>query len=508
MSPSLKSNTVIATLVVLLLTMAVVILSPAKGMLTMVGKVSILSMDSSELPAEEPSLAGSIIIGHNAVDAAVIPQVWLDQARVLDTLFTHKSIGSNILDGIADLQVQNPDRYSINVVYGTGSNAGITHYQVGSNQDPQSKINGFEDLVRSGAVRDVAFMKLCVGDFPPWASVPPDDVWVAYRDMMESLQEDYPDTVFVWWTAPLTTQSDNQGNEEKSVYNALVRSYVEENGGVLFDIADIESHDLNDNPVIGPTGHEAMYNDYSSDGAHLNETGRQRVARAMWWLLARIAGWTGVDNWISVASITASISVYPGDTAVYTLATAASEGFTTPITLTLQGEPSGTTASFAPNPVIPPGISQLHITTTASTTAGIYTMTVNGTSGVLTETANLTLIVASAAPSFTIGVSPTTHIAKPNQVVSCTTSVTGANDFSQPVSLTVVGLPTDVSAAWSVNPVTPDNSAILILSIFNNPPFGKYLLQVVGIADEQVVPRDIELVIIYPFRVYLPIVLK
>jgi hypothetical protein len=213
-------------------------------------------------------------------------------------------------------------------------------------------------------------------------------------------------------------------------------------------------------------------------------------------------------GWISVTATTDVASIYPGETATFALSVTASEGFTAPVTLSLQGEPSGATVFFDHNPVTSPGTSQLSVTTTASAAAGTYAMTVTGTSGVLTDTANLTLIVASAVPSFTLNISPTTRIARPNQVVSYTTVVAEANGFSQPVSLTVVGLPAGVDAGWSVNPVTPDNSSTLTLSIPSNPPFGDHLLQVVGTADMQVVTEGFELTITYPFSIYLPIVRK
>jgi hypothetical protein len=126
---------------------------------------------------------------------------------------------------------------------------------------------------------------------------------------------------------------------------------------------------------------------------------------------------------------------------------------------------------------------------------------------VFTDTTDLTLIVASVPPSFTLSILPTTRIARPNQAVSYTAFVTRLSDFSQPVSLTVIGLPADVSADWSVNPVTSDGSSILTLLISSDPPFGEHQLQVVGTADTQVVARDFGLTIVY-FRAYLPLVLR
>jgi hypothetical protein len=212
--------------------------------------------------------------------------------------------------------------------------------------------------------------------------------------------------------------------------------------------------------------------------------------------------------WISVTAATGVASVCPGETATYTLSVTASEDFTTPVALTLQGAPSEATVSFDPDPITPPGTSQLHITTITSTVAGIYTMTVTGTAGVLTDTASLFLIVTSATPSFTLSVSPTTCIARPNQIVSYTAVVTGVNGFSQPVTLTVLGLPPGVGASWSVNPVTPGNSSILTLSIPSSPPFGDHPLQVVGTAETQTVAKSVRLIIDYPFKSYLPIILK
>jgi len=233
-----------------------------------------------------PEPGGSVIIDHDNVDAGAIPQAQLDQARELVTFFNHKSIGNNILDGLADLEMQDPGRYAISVQYSSGTAAGINHYQAGSNGQPLSKVSGFAGLVKDG--HDVGMMKFCVGDFEPWTSYDAGDIWLAYRNMMIEQQAAHPDTVLVWWTSPLTTQSDARGLASFTEFNGYVRAYVNANGGVLFDIADIESHDSNGNP-ISAGGYEAMWNGYSTDGAHLNEAGRQRVASALWWLLARMA---------------------------------------------------------------------------------------------------------------------------------------------------------------------------------------------------------------------------
>ena len=59
-------------------------------------------------------------------------------------------------------------------------------------------------------------------------------------------------------------------------------------------IAAIESHEPDGTPVSNQ-GYEAMYDGYTDDGGHLNDSedmGRQRAAKAMWYLMARLSGWS------------------------------------------------------------------------------------------------------------------------------------------------------------------------------------------------------------------------
>ncbi len=247
---------------------------------------------------EERPIAASIIITHTMVDAAKIPQARLDDARKLDIFFAHRSVGNNIIDGLADLQTQDSNRYTLTIAVAAASwfetNNGLLHQLIGINGQPYTKINGFDTLVRGGYSRaNVAMMKFCPSDTLPFGVVPAADIWAAYRNAMTALAQAYPNVTFVWWTMPLATAADDRGNSEKQIFNRLVRDYCRLNNCVLFDIADIESHDPQGNAVVSAAGYEAMWNGFSDDGAHLNVVGRQRVAAAFWWLLARLVGWDG-----------------------------------------------------------------------------------------------------------------------------------------------------------------------------------------------------------------------
>ena len=80
-----------------------------------------------------------------------------------------------------------------------------------------------------------------------------------------------------------------------------------------------------------------------------------------------------------------------GSDAIFTVDVSSLEGFTDPVTLSLVGEPAGTTVGFSPNPVMAPGSSTLTIGNTGAATPGSSTLTVTGVSGMLSHMVGATL---------------------------------------------------------------------------------------------------------------------
>ncbi|MBD3286727.1 T9SS type A sorting domain-containing protein [candidate division WOR-3 bacterium] len=246
-------------------------------------------------------LGARILIDHTCTDASRIPLSVLDSVRQLDILFYHRFIGDSIMVGFEDLYGENPSRYDIDIAYEMNigwfsGNSGIGHKSFGGYY-PDVKSANFDELMReqhfTDAV-DIAFFKFSVRDFickDWWGDIPADTIWHGfYKPTMDALEHDFPDVTFVWWTAPL---SDRWGNDEKEIFNSLVRDYCADNQRILFDIADIESHDTLGQPVHDVEGFEAMFPGYGDDGILPNDYGQKLIASAMWWLFAQIAGWNG-----------------------------------------------------------------------------------------------------------------------------------------------------------------------------------------------------------------------
>jgi hypothetical protein len=128
---------------------------------------------------------------------------------------------------------------------------------------------------------------------------------------IEALEAQYPNKVFIYWT---TSLARSIGTTEGEQFNNQMRQYAIDNQKILFDVADILSHDPNgaacydDRDGVefcGTNGCEnrpndgqnlpAICQDYTTEtgGGHLGQvsSGKIQVAKAFWVLMARIAGW-------------------------------------------------------------------------------------------------------------------------------------------------------------------------------------------------------------------------
>lgn len=323
-------------------------------------------------PALTATPAPAVVINHDTVNAALIPQSYLDLAAQKSAVFDHHSIGGNIMTGMGTLQSQNPARYSFvsqfappgnwyTTHHGTGINIG--EYQDGDNYYPETKIAGFDNTIRSGIgnVANIALMKFCFLDIYDDAANGL-TTWNSYRTMMTNLMATYPNTMFVWVTDPLEQAlSPAYVNREKSIFNNALRQYVQANGGYLYDLADIESHDPNGNLVVDSQGYEALYSGYAqTQDHHLNSAGQQRTASAFWWLFASLSGWDGVTGPTSTPTSS------PASTPTYTpTTTPINTPTSTPVALQLRGH-----VTIQGRPAQPDALQSVPVTFTLRLTSG------------------------------------------------------------------------------------------------------------------------------------------
>lgn len=143
-----------------------------------------------------------------------------------------------------------------------------------------------------------------------------DDVYDLEREVSENLTNANPRRVFVYWT---TSLARGIGTDAATNFNQAMRNWCIANNKILFDFADILSHDMNGSPCYDnrdgvpfttPSGSasENHANDGRSvaaicqekttetDGGHLGTAqGLVSVAKGLWITVARIAGWNPGD---------------------------------------------------------------------------------------------------------------------------------------------------------------------------------------------------------------------
>jgi len=120
------------------------------------------------------------------------------------------------------------------------------------------------------------------------------------------------------------------------------------------------------------------------------------------------------------------VNICVGTDAVYNITVGQIAGFTNNVTLSAADNPAGTTTSFSPNPVTPPGASTFTIGSTGAAAAGSYVVTVSGTaSGSPGHSVPLDLNVFDSAPNSPTLTSPANGA--PNQSVRPDFQWTAAN---------------------------------------------------------------------------------
>ena len=124
------------------------------------------------------------------------------------------------------------------------------------------------------------------------------------------LQNGYPTRVF-FTTGPVDGNSNRGENGyQRSIKHNYIKNFVSNSADyVLFDYADILCYsDAGDEQTLNWTDFggvsrtfQFIHDDnmldldgsYTEDGDHIGQRGALRLAKALWWMLARMAGWDG-----------------------------------------------------------------------------------------------------------------------------------------------------------------------------------------------------------------------
>jgi hypothetical protein len=183
----------------------------------------------------------------------------------------------------------------------------------------------------------------------------------------------------------------------------------------------------------------------------------------------------------SLAAAPSSQTVLQGNGTSYTATVTPSNGFNGTVNFSVSGLPSGASGNFVPTSVNGSGNSTLSITTSASTPAGSYPLTITGTSGSLVHTTSVTLVVTSVnPPDFSIAATPSSRSIARGASTTYTVAITGVNGFSGSTNLSVSGVPSKAQASFSPASIGGSGSSTLTISSKRPSPAGTFTLTITG----------------------------
>ncbi len=174
-----------------------------------------------------------------------------------------------------------------------------------------------------------------------------------------------------------------------------------------------------------------------------------------------------------------SASTDPGGSVSYTVTATGLNGFNGSIGLGASNLPSGATASFNPPSITPGSSSVLTVNTSAATPVANSNITITGTSGSQVGNTIVSLNVLQPA-DFSLSATPPTVTVAPGGTAKYTIGTASLSGFSGAVNLTVSGLPSGASSAFS--PVAPNAGAnsLLTITTLANTPAGSSTLTITG----------------------------
>jgi hypothetical protein len=189
-------------------------------------------------------------------------------------------------------------------------------------------------------------------------------------------------------------------------------------------------------------------------------------------------------------------SAVPGASATFDIMVYSRAGFHDGVSLTLLGLDEEGNATFAPTQVTPTGRSLLTVSLDVGVPLQKITLTIKGVSGGKVHTLEVVIdVLPPDEKDFGMMALPSTQSVVADYSVKYTLALYPVNDFADPVSLSVTGLPDGASAVFKPTVLSPPGSSILEVFTVSSSPLGIHYLTIQGLGGGKVHTATVTLII-------------